>query len=65
MLLTQGNQSGEQRQWNVVDTFSLSIGAHQLKFGIDYRRLFSYSESLGPYANYELLRRRPGSSEQR
>ena len=44
--LTQGDQSGEQRQWNVVDTVSLSIGTHQLKFGIDYRRLFSYPESL-------------------
>jgi outer membrane receptor protein involved in Fe transport len=29
-----------QRQLNLVDGFSLLAGAHQLKFGIDYRRLY-------------------------
>jgi hypothetical protein len=29
-----------QRQINLVDTFSISKGTHQLKFGADYRRLF-------------------------
>ena len=28
-----------QRQINVVDNFSVSAGTHQLKFGVDYRRL--------------------------
>jgi hypothetical protein len=28
-----------QRQFNVVDTFSFTTGAHQWKFGADYRRL--------------------------
>jgi hypothetical protein len=28
-----------QRQWNVVDTFSLTARAHQLKFGLDWRLL--------------------------
>jgi outer membrane receptor protein involved in Fe transport len=28
-----------QRQINLLDTFSWSVGAHQLKFGIDYRRI--------------------------
>ena len=28
-----------QRQWNVVDTFSVLLREHQLKFGLDYRRL--------------------------
>jgi outer membrane receptor protein involved in Fe transport len=28
-----------QRQWNIVNGFSWSRGAHNLKFGIDYRRL--------------------------
>jgi hypothetical protein len=28
-----------QRQINLVDTFSVATGKHQLKFGIDYRRL--------------------------
>jgi hypothetical protein len=27
------------RQWNITDTFSLLLGHHQLKFGIDYRRI--------------------------
>jgi len=28
-----------QRQWNLVDSTSWSLGKHQLKFGIDYRTL--------------------------
>lgn len=28
-----------QRQWNFVDTFSVAKGSHDLKFGVDYRRL--------------------------
>jgi hypothetical protein len=28
-----------QRQFNLIDTLSLTVGAHQLKFGVDYRRL--------------------------
>jgi hypothetical protein len=28
-----------QRQHNLVDTFSIATGEHQLKFGIDYRRM--------------------------
>ncbi len=31
--------SNAQRQLNFVDTFSWAVGVHQLKFGIDYRRL--------------------------
>jgi hypothetical protein len=31
--------SNVQRQLNFVDTFSWSVGVHQVKFGIDYRRL--------------------------
>ncbi len=30
---------GAQRQYNVVDNVSYGVGLHQLKFGIDYRRL--------------------------
>ena len=29
----------EQRQLNIVDNVSIGLGKHQLKFGIDYRRL--------------------------
>jgi hypothetical protein len=28
-----------QRQYNLIDNFSYSVGSHQLKFGVDYRRL--------------------------
>ena len=37
-----------QRQINVTDNLSLIIGAHQLKFGLDYRRLTPEAE-LVPY----------------
>jgi hypothetical protein len=30
---------GSQRQFNVVDTVSYSVGSHLLKLGVDYRRL--------------------------
>jgi hypothetical protein len=37
-----------QRQLNFVDTFSWAVGVHQLKFGLDYRRLSpSDQESIG------------------
>ena len=32
--------NNRQRQINLVDTLSIVFGAHQLKFGIDYRRVF-------------------------
>jgi hypothetical protein len=35
----QGVSSAIQRQWNVTDSVSALLGQHQLKFGIDYRRL--------------------------
>jgi hypothetical protein len=44
-----------QRQLNFVDTFAWAVGVHQLKFGIDYRRLSptspggaDYVAGLGP-----------------
>ena len=37
--LIQGRFSNPQTQWNVTDTFTLLRGTHQLKFGVDYRRL--------------------------
>jgi len=39
LALQQQRPSGAQRQWNVVDTASLSLGRHQVIFGVDYRRL--------------------------
>ncbi len=40
-------QSNRQRQINVVDSFSQTLGRHTLKYGVDYRRLVT-SESLPP-----------------
>jgi len=39
------NSSNYQRQINIVDAVSLTTGRHQVKFGLDYRRLFP---SYGP-----------------
>src|SRR5262249_52914567 len=39
--------SSSQRQLNVVDNFLIIAGSHQLKFGIDYRRLSPVSAVFG------------------
>jgi len=36
--ISQKNFSGLQKQWNILDSASASLGRHQLKFGIDWRR---------------------------
>jgi hypothetical protein len=36
------------RQWNLVDTFNASIGRHQIKLGLDYRRIKSPLQSANP-----------------
>ena len=41
--------SDEQRQLNFVDTFSLTKGSHQLKFGFDWRRMKPTMEFV-PYS---------------
>ncbi len=41
-------KSGSQRQWNLVDTVSLSRGRHQFKFGMDYRRLAPFATRPTP-----------------
>ncbi len=45
-LVIGKNVNNLQRQLNVVDNFSLSRGHQQLKFGIDYRRLYPLYDSL-------------------
>jgi hypothetical protein len=37
-----------QRQWNIVDSLTSSLGRHQLKFGVDYRRLDPISRPTSP-----------------
>ncbi len=53
--LFQQPQSGAQRQWNLVDTVSLSMGRHQFKFGADYRRLASSGTPATPNLAYYYL----------
>lgn len=43
---------GRQKQWNLVDTMSYSIGRHELKFGGDYRRFWSYALDSDPSMIY-------------
>lgn len=53
--LQEGNSSGLQRQWNIVDSFTLSAGQHQLKFGVDYRRLTPIQKGFNPNIYYTFL----------
>jgi hypothetical protein len=49
---SQGQSSGAQRQWNLVDIFRYSIGHHQFKFGADYRRLAPFGIQASPFVDY-------------
>jgi len=40
-LLATASGSNLGRQWNLVDTMTLSFGKHQVKVGLDYRRIKS------------------------
>ncbi len=51
-FLVQSGQSSEQKQWNLVDTVSLSLGRHQLRFGVDYRRLEPFAIPPSPEEGY-------------
>ena len=51
--LFQQQTSGSQKQWNLVDTVSLSFGRHQFKFGADYRRLASLATRSNPAVGWE------------
>ncbi|HKV80552.1 MAG TPA: carboxypeptidase regulatory-like domain-containing protein [Candidatus Sulfotelmatobacter sp.] len=44
--LLPGTNRGAQRQWNFVDYLSLAVGRHQLKFGVDYRRLSPFAHQF-------------------
>jgi hypothetical protein len=50
--IEQTQLSGVQRQWNLVDTVVLAVGRHQLKFGVDYRRLTPTSINFNPANDY-------------
>ncbi len=52
VLVDQFHRQGSQRQWNVTDSMSTAFGAHQLKFGVDYRRLTPVQRPSTPLAEY-------------
>jgi Carboxypeptidase regulatory-like domain len=62
-LSTSGNSasasqqafSTTQKQWNVVDTVNVPKGRHQLKFGVDYRRLAPVARPNSPFVYYSYL----------
>jgi hypothetical protein len=49
--ILQAVQAGAQRQWNLVDAMGLSLGRHQIKFGVDYRRLAPSQIIPTPFVN--------------
>ncbi len=51
-LFNQFESSGQQKQWNVVETLGVSHGRHQLKFGLDFRRLQPVVHQVSPNASY-------------
>jgi carboxypeptidase family protein/TonB-dependent receptor-like protein len=52
IALYVSKSSGAQKQWNVTDAVTLSKGRHQLKFGIDYRRLAPFAIPSNPEVQY-------------
>jgi len=44
---------GLQRQWNLTDSVSVSLGRHQLKSGVDFRRLTPVQQVGSPNALYQ------------
>jgi hypothetical protein len=55
IFLSQPDSSGAQRQWNLVDAVSASLGRHQLKLGGDYRRLSPFASQPVSYAPYVFI----------
>jgi len=43
------DSTGRNRQWNALDTLSNTVGRHQFKFGVDYRRIKSPIAPTDPY----------------
>jgi Carboxypeptidase regulatory-like domain/TonB dependent receptor len=47
--ITLAQSTNAQRQYNLTDTYSWTLGLHSLKFGLDWRRLATYAT---PYVAY-------------
>jgi hypothetical protein len=55
LALAQGPTRGTQSQWNLIDTVSFSLGRHQMKFGVDFRRLTPSNVPASLSAEYDFL----------
>jgi len=53
--LSPDNASNTGHQWNIVDTFSISRGHHQLKLGFDYARIYTLASPSTPYVTAAFL----------
>ena len=53
--LQEGYSSALQHQWNIVDSLTLAFGRHQLKVGLDYRRVASTQQQGNPAIFYSFL----------
>ena len=50
--VVDGLSKAIQRQWNLVDTADLVAGAHELRFGADYRRSSPIAKGSDPFVAY-------------
>jgi hypothetical protein len=55
IALGEPRQSATQRQWNFVDTATVSWKRHQFRFGVDYRRLTPVAIPFSPFDEYLFL----------
>jgi hypothetical protein len=51
--IEQTNSASRLRQWNLTDTVSLTFGRHQLRVGIDERRIHSPLTPSSPYGGVD------------
>lgn len=52
--LTELTSRNSNSQWNIVDTASLSTGHHQIRVGVDYRRISAPLRPASPYVFAQL-----------
>jgi hypothetical protein len=51
-VISTGNQSSNQHQWNIVDALARKEGNHFLRFGVDYRRTNVTTGYISPELEY-------------
>jgi len=52
-VLDEFDLSSAQKQWNFVDAVNVSLGRHQFKFGVDYRRLSPFVRFPALFVEYD------------